>query len=149
MKIWHSECSQPLNYFILSCVRTRLNKKFIEIACGWGPVTYDFTLGLWPHCMILEVIWDGLWTLSCGLSQCHGHGSWLVCEVALYITPKLELRIGNNRSWRGGHWIRSLQNSLELSERQRGSRGSTEKKNLVAMEEFKFPYFYNYPPYFT
>ena len=33
--------------------------------------------------MILEVCWDGLWTLSFGLSQCHGHGSWLVCEVAL------------------------------------------------------------------
>ena len=35
--------------------------------------------------MILEVCWDGLWTLSLGLSQCHGHSSWLVCEVALTI----------------------------------------------------------------
>ena len=26
---------------------------------------------------------DSFWTLSCGLSQYHGHGSWLVCEVAL------------------------------------------------------------------
>ena len=26
---------------------------------------------------------DGLWTLSFGLSQVPGHGSWLVCEVAL------------------------------------------------------------------
>ena len=33
--------------------------------------------------MILEVCWDELWTLSFGLSQFHGHGSWLVCEVAL------------------------------------------------------------------
>ena len=33
--------------------------------------------------MILEVCWDGLWTLSFGLSNFHGHGSWLVCEVAL------------------------------------------------------------------
>ena len=24
--------------------------------------------------MILEVSWDGLWTLSIGLSQIHGHG---------------------------------------------------------------------------
>ena len=32
--------------------------------------------------MILEVCWDGLWTLSFELSQIHGHGSWLVCEVA-------------------------------------------------------------------
>ena len=31
-----------------------------------------------------EVSWDsGLSTLSFGLSQSHGHGSWLVCEVAL------------------------------------------------------------------
>ena len=33
--------------------------------------------------MILEVCWDGIWTLSFGLSQVHGHGPWLVCEVAL------------------------------------------------------------------
>ena len=33
--------------------------------------------------MILEVSWDSLWTLSFGLSQFHGHGTWLVCEVAL------------------------------------------------------------------
>ena len=26
---------------------------------------------------------DGLWTLCFGLSQFHGHDSWLVCEVAL------------------------------------------------------------------
>jgi hypothetical protein len=33
--------------------------------------------------MSLEVCWDGLWTLSFGLSQFHGHGTWLVCEVVL------------------------------------------------------------------
>ena len=33
--------------------------------------------------MMLEVCWDGLYTLSFGLSQFHGHGSWLACEVAL------------------------------------------------------------------
>ena len=33
--------------------------------------------------MILQVCWDGLWTLSFGLSQFPGHGSWLVYEVAL------------------------------------------------------------------
>jgi hypothetical protein len=37
--------------------------------------------------MILEVSWDGLWTLSFGLSQFHGHGSWLVCEVV--VIPKI------------------------------------------------------------
>ena len=35
--------------------------------------------------MIVEVAWDNLWTLSFGLSQLHGHGSWPVCEVALSI----------------------------------------------------------------
>ena len=30
-----------------------------------------------------EGVLDGLWTLlSFGLSQFHGHGTWLVCEVA-------------------------------------------------------------------
>ena len=38
----------------------------------------------WPHYMILKVSWDSLWTLYLGFkSQFHGHGSWLVCEVAL------------------------------------------------------------------
>ena len=35
--------------------------------------------------MILEVCWDGLRTLSFGLSQFHGHGSQLMCEVALIV----------------------------------------------------------------
>jgi hypothetical protein len=60
--------------------------RITEIAFGWG-------LGhLWlhttfesprPYHMILEVSWDGLWTLSFGLSQFHGHGSWHINEVAL------------------------------------------------------------------
>jgi hypothetical protein len=33
--------------------------------------------------MMLEVPWEGLWTLSFGFSQFHGHGFWLMCEVAL------------------------------------------------------------------
>ena len=33
--------------------------------------------------MILEVSWGGLGTLSFGLSQFHGHGSWVVCDVTL------------------------------------------------------------------
>ena len=41
--------------------------------------------------MILEVSWDGLWTLSFGLSQFHGHSSWLVCEVALIALQALSL----------------------------------------------------------
>ena len=53
---------------------------------GWGPghIRLHTTLeSPWPHYMILGVCWGGLWTLSFGLSQFHGHGSWLVWEVAL------------------------------------------------------------------
>jgi hypothetical protein len=45
--------------------------------------------GPWPHYIMLEVSWDGLWTLSFGLSQFHGHGSWLMYEVALAPTHLL------------------------------------------------------------
>jgi hypothetical protein len=45
--------------------------------------------------MISEVCWDGLWTLSFGLSQFHGHGSWLVCEVALIIKAQIIIIILN------------------------------------------------------
>ena len=59
---------------------------FIGIAFSWGP-SHIWLLTMledpWPHYVILEVCWGGLWTLSFGLSQFHGHGSWLVCEVAL------------------------------------------------------------------
>ena len=56
---------------------------------GWGPghiLGLHTTLeGPWPHYMTLEVSCDGLWTLSFGLSHFHGHGSWLVCEMALML----------------------------------------------------------------
>ena len=83
MRPWHSEPSQLLIYFILLCMRT-----YIEIAFGWGPgyIWLHTTLeDLWPHYMILEASWDGLWTLSFRLSQFDGGGSWLVCEVALLV----------------------------------------------------------------
>ena len=52
-------------YYILACVRTPYEQKFFEIAYGWGTrhmwlhTTLDDP---WPHCMILELSWDGLWT---------------------------------------------------------------------------------------
>ena len=60
--------------------------------------------------MILEVCWDGLRTLSFGLSQFCGHGSWLVCEVApkyfevsvvhiLYITLTQRTELGTISVW--------------------------------------------------
>jgi len=42
--------------------------------------------------MSLEVSWDGLWTLSFGLSQFHGLDSWVVCEVALRTTSHTRLK---------------------------------------------------------
>ena len=76
------------------------NRWFLLFYHVWGPVwieihwisiwlrawyiwLYTTLEDPWPHDMILEVSWDGLWTLSFGLSQFHGHSSWLMCEVAL------------------------------------------------------------------
>ena len=62
---------------------------WIEIHCNsiWlrtrSHMTHTTLEGPWPDSMILEVCWDGLWTLSFRLSQFHGHGSWLTWEVAL------------------------------------------------------------------
>jgi hypothetical protein len=50
-----------------------------------------------PH-GFLEVPWDGLGRLSFGLSQFHGHGSWLVCEVALY-QPDCRIRGTPQSKW--------------------------------------------------
>jgi hypothetical protein len=69
----------------LSCLKTawieiHWNNIWLRTGHIWLHTTLE---GMWPHYMILEVSWDGLGTLSFGLSQFHGHGSWLVCEVAL------------------------------------------------------------------
>ena len=90
---------------------------WIEIAFGWGPghVWLHTTLeDLWPHRVILKVSWDGLWTLSFGLSQFHGHGSWLVCEVALktidfVLFPFEGARFEEDSDWEGINHIFTLQ----------------------------------------
>ena len=69
--------------------------KIHKIAYGWGTghIWLHTTLeDLWPQYMILEMCWDGLWTLSFGLSQFHGHGSWDICEMALRATLHMRLR---------------------------------------------------------
>ena len=43
------------------------------------------------HYMSLKVCWYGLWALSFELSQLNGHGSRLVCEVALNIQDEARL----------------------------------------------------------
>ena len=72
--------------------------------------------------MILEVCWDGLWTLSFGLSQFRGHGSWLVCEVALGVNGPL----GNPSTKRPRRIETGLlpTHSLPLSVKGAAQRGS-------------------------
>ena len=68
---------------------------FKKIAFGWGlgPILLHTTLeDPWAHYMILEVSWEGIWALSFGFSQFHGHGSWLLCEVALRVTSHTRWR---------------------------------------------------------
>ena len=67
-------------FLFLSWMEVRLNSIWSRAR---SHMTSHYTQGPWPHYMISEVSWDGLWTLSFGLSQIHGHGSWLVCEVPL------------------------------------------------------------------
>ena len=83
---WHFECSKPLIYSILSCVTTRMNRNSLNQHSVEGPVTYDFTL----HLRVVTTLqgFGGVLgrpsdTFLGGLSQLHGHGSWLVCEVIL------------------------------------------------------------------
>ena len=45
------------------------------------------------HYMSLEVCWDSLWIVSFGLLQFHGHGSWVMCEMALGATPHTKLKV--------------------------------------------------------
>jgi hypothetical protein len=92
------------HWFILflSCVR---DPTWIEF--HWNNIwlrtrsrrTSHYTWGSWPNHMMLEVCWDGLWTLSFGISQFHGHGSWLMCEVALRCKTKDTPKPSNLIGW--------------------------------------------------
>ena len=83
MALW-TLTTVDLSYFIM-CEDLH-ESTFIEIAFGWGLShiwLHTILEGPWPHYMILEVPWDGLWTLFLGSHNFHGHGSWLLCEVAM------------------------------------------------------------------
>jgi hypothetical protein len=61
--------------------------------------------------MIWEVSQESLWTLSLRLSQFHGHGSWLVCEVALNQQISwLNIMLLNYHGPRGGVWSLAIVN---------------------------------------
>ena len=57
--------------------------EIIEITFGWGyGHIWLHNYLTWRSVSTLHDFgggWDGIWTLSFGLSQCHSHGSWLVC----------------------------------------------------------------------
>jgi hypothetical protein len=98
-----------LFYFIV-CEDPR-EFEFIEITIGWGPSHIWLHIALegpWPHYMNLEVSWNGLWTLSFGLSQFHGHNSWLVCEVALILARSHHMFCTLEKtkwaSWKNNHF---------------------------------------------
>jgi hypothetical protein len=76
-------------------------------------------MGPWPHYMILEVCWDGLWTLSFGLSQSHGHGFWLMCEVAVIRGPKLYSLHLRNKRYIWWNFSQTSPNELECCRKQR------------------------------
>ena len=74
-----------LFYFIM-CEEGPHDRKSSKEHLVEGPVTNDFTLHLRIHDHIAW-FWGCVGTtalghFSFGLSQFHGHGSWLVCEVA-------------------------------------------------------------------
>ena len=78
------------------------NRWFILFYHGWGPawieihwnsiwlrtrshMTSHYTWRSVNKLHALEVSWGNLWTVPIELSQFHGHGSWLMCEVALSV----------------------------------------------------------------
>ena len=94
-----------LIYSILIMCEDPHEHKLIEVAFDWEPGhiwLHTSLKGPWPHYMILEVCWDGLWTLSFGLSQFRGHGSCLVCQVAFWMTRILTnfaQKLPGHRTW--------------------------------------------------
>ena len=100
------------------------NRWFVLFYHAWGPVWIKFHWnGIWLRAWsrmtshytwgsvtnttwLWRCVWDGLWTLSFGLSQSYGHGFWLVCEVALCISwEMLEHYKSGNIGWDVVFWI--------------------------------------------
>jgi hypothetical protein len=76
-------------YFIIVWGLTWMEIHWNSIWLRAGHIWLHTTLeGPWPRYIILVACWEGLWTLSFGLSQFYGHNSWL-CEVALSYQPTL------------------------------------------------------------
>ena len=105
-RLWHFKRSQPLIYFLFSFYHVW---RHVWIKIHWNSIwlrtqshiTSHYTWGgRWPHYMILEVYWDGVGHFIFGLSQFHGHGTWLMCEVALILPRGFS---GAQQTW--SRWI--------------------------------------------
>jgi hypothetical protein len=91
---WHSEHSQQLINSIVSCVRTHMNR------IHWISIWLKARSHMTPRTLHLRVCDHTTWFWRCfgtafghfllGSHNSHGHGSWLVCEVALRATSHLE-----------------------------------------------------------
>ena len=87
MALWTTFITQnTLNHVVLcyhvwghAIIEIHWNSIWLRV---WSHMTSHYPWGSVTNYMSLEVSWNGLWTLSFGLSQFHSQGSWLVCEVA-------------------------------------------------------------------
>jgi hypothetical protein len=93
---WHSERLQPLIYSILSRMRTHVNKYSHWNGIWLRTQSHDFT----PHLRVCDpTMWFGgclktaFGQFSFGFSPSHGHGFWLVCDVALSPSPWYKLTV--------------------------------------------------------
>jgi hypothetical protein len=93
-KPWDHDTSNTHNhcfYSILSCARTCMNKKThrnsirlrarSHMASHYNSRVHDHTTWL------LEASWTAFGHFSFGIPQFHGHGPWLMCDVALSWGP--------------------------------------------------------------
>ena len=71
-----------VGFFYLPCVRIHMNRDLLKWYLDWLHMTSHYTSWHTTH-DFGGVLGHNLGTLSFGLSQFHGHSSWLVCEVAL------------------------------------------------------------------
>ena len=81
----HPKCSLTVGLFYFIMCEDQHEQKFIEIAFDWAQshMAAHYTWGSMTTLHDFgDVLGHPLDTLF-GISQIHGHGSWLVCEVAL------------------------------------------------------------------
>ena len=113
-----------LFYFII-CEDPHDLKKNHWTCIGWGLGhiwLHTILEGLWPHYMILEAFWDGLWTLSFGLEQFHGRGKWLLGQFAHKAHGMWPLHFKHS------HWWKRRSQSKFASQCARGTNGVCECK---------------------